>query len=174
MKKFKTQFIVIDADVARSSGESENPVSRLSRQCLEQIKESSLVIAMCKELQVEWRRHNSRYASLWHTHMVKSGRTKTFLLTHPSLTWDDISHSEIHQEQKPIAQKDEHLVRLALSVNDCQLIASNDEKSREIFAAIHSEHIRKELAWFVPTKSSEFEMQQIFSGYMDKPMIWHF
>lgn len=172
MTKFKTQLIVIDADVARSSGVANHPVSRLSRQCLEQIQKSSLVIAMCEELRAEWRKHKSRYASSWHFAMVRSGRTQNFSLTHPSLNWDDMTI--IHHEQKPIAQKDEHLVRLALSIGDCHFIASNDDRSREIFATIHSDHIREELAWFVPTKSSESEMQQIFGGHMDKPTSWHF
>lgn len=172
MTKFKIRLIVIDADIARSSGETEHPVSQCSRQCLEQIQKSSLIVAMCLELQAEWRKHKSRYASLWYTTMVKRGRTRTISLTHPLLNWDDVTI--ISQEQKPIAQKDEHLVRLALSVNECHFIASNDDKSRKIFATIHSEHIRKELAWFVPTKSIESEMQQLFGGHTDKPTSWHF
>jgi predicted nucleic acid-binding protein len=173
MTKFKAQLVVVDADVLGSAGGTEHPISQLSRQCLERIQKSSLKVALCQELQAEWRNHSSRLAIGWYAAMVKCCRIKDSVLTHPELDWDSISDMAIDQNSKQIAQKDEHLVRLALSVSDCRLIASNDDKSRRVFAQIHSNHIKQELVWIVPRKSSGDKMEELFNGHVDKPTSWH-
>ena len=40
MSKFKTQYVVIDADVARSAGEAHAPISTMSRRLLMAVAEA--------------------------------------------------------------------------------------------------------------------------------------
>ena len=53
--------LVIDADVARSAGETEHTVSSACRQFLDVVPEFRHRVVMTSEIQEEWRKHASRY-----------------------------------------------------------------------------------------------------------------
>ena len=57
--------LVIDADVARSAGETKHPVSSACRQFLDAVTECRHRVVMTPEIQEEWRRHASRYTYRW-------------------------------------------------------------------------------------------------------------
>ena len=57
--------LVIDADVARSAGETEYAVSSACRQFLDAVTEYRHRVVITPELQNEWREHASRYPNRW-------------------------------------------------------------------------------------------------------------
>jgi hypothetical protein len=66
--------LVIDANVARSSGETEHPASGKCREFLDATTEFGHRVVMTAEIQQEWRTHASRYASRWLTRMYARRR----------------------------------------------------------------------------------------------------
>ena len=57
--------LVIDADVARSAGETEHPVSTSCRGFLETATRFRHRVVMTTEIQEEWREHASHFARRW-------------------------------------------------------------------------------------------------------------
>ncbi|HGM5053279.1 hypothetical protein [Serratia marcescens] len=124
---------IVDADIARSAGGSEHPVSKSSRELLSDIKSGENEVYFCQKLLQEWRKHNSLLARTWLASMISS---KKAILTKENLS---SLHEEIekliHEEKtKEIAKKDAHLVESAQK-NGC-IIFSNDNNARVAFSKI--------------------------------------
>jgi hypothetical protein len=78
----RTLIIVIDADIARSSGTSEHPVSSNARKLLNLVRSEGHHIAMCPMLRAEWKKHQSGYAARWLSSMIAKRKVK--FITHES------------------------------------------------------------------------------------------
>lgn len=152
MKKI-SDHIVIDADVARSSGLTEHPISSSCRGLLNNVKDEGCDIVFCPKLFEEWREHSSGYARKWLVSMMASSRSK--LLSDVLQIDDEIENISIPNDLKKIAKKDCHLVSLALHMP--AFVASRDDKARRAFVT-SSNYLEKvkDVVWFNPVKSNEF------------------
>jgi len=65
VKAKQSKLLVVDASVARSAGETEHPVSCCCRESLLAIHEICHRLVMTEAIQVEWRRHASRFTRKW-------------------------------------------------------------------------------------------------------------
>ena len=152
------RVIGIDADVARSSGLTEHPSSRNSRETLEKIKSCpNYKISLCSQLNNEWNEHASKLATKWKASMVASRRMVYYKDDDAGLrSADDSIRGKIaafsgSSEIKVIANKDAHLVSLA--VIGSKIIISNDKKARDSFYEIlNGDQVNlNEMYWVSPT-----------------------
>mgnify|MGYP006966880220 FL=1 len=72
-RKF-SQRIVIDTDLARSAGETENPRSVACREFLQAVLSICHRIVVSPDILVEWRKHKSRFTSGWLVTMVQKNK----------------------------------------------------------------------------------------------------
>lgn len=140
-----TFSFVIDADIARSSGLTEHPVSSGSRKLLESVSSGGHKAAMCPKLRQEWKDHKSGYATRWMASMVAKKRIQ---FVDPTSTIK--THIETNMEDgkdKEIALKDCHLLDTALGCD--KIVASNDDTARAVFCkiALKNGEIRT-ILWF--------------------------
>jgi len=149
----RTLNIVIDADIARSSGESEHPISSSSRKLLEMVKDKGHYIAMCPLLRAEWSKHKSIYARKWLASMF--AKKKVNFVVHKSEFKAFIEENLLEDKMKKIASKDSHLVDAALLTD--KVITSNDSTARKAFCEISSKNkILEEIIWLHSSTDNNF------------------
>lgn len=124
-----TLSFVIDADIARSSGNSEHPVSSGSRMLLENVAKNGHKTAMCQTLMQEWRKHKSIFATKWLASMF--ARKKVIIIKHNNSTKNLVEQNISSVKEQKIALKDSHLIDAALAAD--KIIASNDDTARDVF-----------------------------------------
>ena len=128
----KVICLVIDADIARSSGTTQNPISSGSRALLTNVLDNGHSVAMCGTLNSEWKKHKSKFATTWLSTMVARKRIK---FINPIQKIDEEIESAFSDEKKKgIALKDSHLVDSALFFD--KVIASNDDAARSVFCEL--------------------------------------
>lgn len=146
--------MVVDADVARSSGFSEHPVSSGSRALLDAILKSGHKLALCPTLKAEWKKHRSKYAITWMASMI--ARKRVVFLKESALTINElIDISTVSDKDKSVAIKDAHLVNAALALD--KVIASNDDTARKVFCVIsRDDGSLRNIFWFNSVSDREF------------------
>jgi len=156
-----TLSFVIDADVARSSGTSEHPISSGSRKLLESVTKNGHKVAMCPNLRAEWKNHKSLFATRWLASMVAK---KKVVFLSPSEKIKSLINDSIEEcKDKEIALKDAHLVDAALVAD--KIIASNDNTARNVFCKISG--VNREIcavSWFNAVSDSEFIIDTVMFG----------
>ncbi|MEN6576559.1 MAG: hypothetical protein ABFD90_09465 [Phycisphaerales bacterium] len=70
MKAKRSKLLVVDACVARSAGETKNPISSCCRESLLGILNICHRVVMTDAIQSEWNRHMSRFTRKWLSSMV--------------------------------------------------------------------------------------------------------
>ncbi|EMP1653193.1 MULTISPECIES: hypothetical protein [Acinetobacter calcoaceticus/baumannii complex] len=123
--------LIIDADIMRSAGTSEHPVSSTSRNLLIKIKDEGLVAVYCPTLMQEWKKHRSNYARQWIVAMVSR---KKLALVNVNIEAKLFLESLADSKAKDIALKDAHLVDLAIATD--KIIFSNDLNAKDAFSKL--------------------------------------
>lgn len=152
---------VVDADVARSSGVSEHPVSSGSRKLLQSLKESNHNAVMCPNLMKEWRRHKSFFATKWLASMIAK---KKIIFISPAENIKNFIVQNIEDcKEKEIALKDSHLIDAALEVD--KIVASYDNIAKNVFRnlSVRKAEIRS-ILWINPITDHEFIYDTLMSG----------
>ena len=124
--------VIIDADIARSSGASEPPVSSGSRALLDSVSKNGHKAAMCPTLMAEWNKHRSLFARRWLSSMI--AKRKVDFIKPEAITIDSIDRHLINEKSIAIAKKDVHLIDAALATD--RVIASNDDIARNVFCEL--------------------------------------
>jgi hypothetical protein len=149
----KSLNLVIDADIARSSGLSEHPVSSGARKLLDLVKTTGHCVVMCPILRAEWNKHQSIYAQKWFASMIAKKKVK--FITHESKVKQFIEENVSDEKLREIASKDSHLVDAALLED--KFIASNDCRARNAFCEISVQHkILEDLVWLHSCSDYDF------------------
>ena len=157
--------IVVDASVARSSGEwnSLRHTATACRDALLAIRKCRLMAVMSPMLEREWDKHQSKFASGWRVQMT----AKRLIWRVPDGTHRKVAkalaQSDLTHSQKKAALKDFHLVSAALTAE--QTILSNDDEARNIFAAAAAEIAQfQKLIWVNPSNAHENCTQWLAEG----------
>lgn len=108
--------LVVDACIARSAGERNNPISSACRQCLDLIRHHAHHIVMTEDIKQEWDKHQSDFARRWRLQM--RARKKIEILRSDQLQkvdglMDFIDTLEF-QKAREDAYKDMHLIEAAI------------------------------------------------------------
>lgn len=145
--------LVIDADVARSAGESEHPISSACRQFLEAVLDVEHQVVMSDAILKEWRSHISRYTRRWRRRMY--GRR---LVLQIQVDQDESLRERIrgavHANQRETVTEDAHLIEAAVASD--RLISSQDERARRVFSSASTRvgELRV-IVWVNPTRKDQ-------------------
>ena len=127
MKTFAQRNIVIDANLAQSSGHSADHTSIRSRSFLEYIRDYGHQIVLSPDITREWESHFSEFSSEWLADMINRGNV--FYL-------GNVLDSEMRVRLKDTANdnfiwniliEDFHLLEAALNADST--VASNDRRA---------------------------------------------
>lgn len=133
-KKLK---IVIDADIARSAGDKDHPVSSGCRNFLTRILRDGHSMLLCPKLMDEWKKHRSTFSTTWYASMTASRRIM-FIEAPQTEIRKKLASLEVNCPEKEkkikIAEKDVHLIDLVKEYGD--FIASCDDQAKEAFQAL--------------------------------------
>ena len=154
--------LVIDADVARSAGESEHPTSSACRKFLEAVLNVGHRVVMTDAIREEWRRHMSKYSRKWQTRMWGRRRVVSIEGERDEQLRQRID-GVVTRDQKAIVTKDIHLIEAAVATD--RLIASRDEGARRAFghAAVAVRELRR-VVWVNPTCDGEKPIDWLQNG----------
>src|SRR5215208_5859634 len=148
--------LVIDASVARSSGDEQAtyPTSKRCRDFLLAILEISHQAVMTTEIQNEWNKHQSGFARRWRVSMV--ARRKLCIVDAPSNRdlRARIRRAAVKDMDGDAMLKDTHLIEAAIATD--RIVISLDETVRVLFLEITDKV--KELriiVWANPDKTVE-------------------
>lgn len=162
MAKRHARKLVIDADVGRSAGESEHPVSRACRLFLEAVRRVGHHVVMTTEIRDEWCRHQSGFSRKWLIRMV-GGRSVHWCKAPRDDNLRSRIASAIAVDRQPAAEKDAHLIEAALSTD--RLVASRDETARGIFRdASGSVRELRPITWVNPTLPADGPIRWLEGG----------
>lgn len=157
----KPMNVVVDADVARSAGTSEYPVSKHSRELLQALIQSEHKVAFCPALTSEWRRHASKFSIMWLAAMT--ARKKIIRSNQTETITPEIIRLCATEKATNIALKDIHLIDLALA--ESNFLASNDVVARKVFLAVAAHHTPlKQIMWVVPVNDGETVVEFLKNG----------
>ena len=153
--------VIIDADIARSSGLTEHPVSSGSRALLDSVSKNGHKAAMCPTLMAEWSEHRSLFARKWLASMV--AKKKVHFIKPPCITNTLIIDNLTITKKIDIAIKDAHLIDGALDVD--KIIASNDDIARNVFCelSINCKNLRT-IKWFNAISDRDFVTDYLTSN----------
>jgi hypothetical protein len=145
--------VVVDADIARSSGTSEHPVSSGSRALLDNVSKNGHTLAICPTMMSEWKKHKSIFAKKWLASMIAKKKVQ---FIKPVQQANDLINSNLTDSKKiTIATKDAHLIDAALDTD--RIIASNDDIARNVFCelSVNCGSIRN-IKWFNSISDKSF------------------
>ncbi len=156
--------VVIDADVARSSGETEHPVSSSCRRALTLLLKNQHYFVACPQVRAEWRKHSSGFAKKWLATMI--ARKQVAFITANLEFSSALAQIEMDDRTKKIAQKDAHLIDAARSKG--LFVTSRDDNARtcirEITVLIE---LCRGVAWVNPVSESEI-LEKCFTSSRSK------
>jgi len=158
--------LVIDADVARASGEAGGR-SRRSREFLLAVRDHRHQLVMTQRLREEWRRHQSRFSRRWQTQMY-GRKLVCFTDQDETVGLEERLLKLVDQSTERVAmRKDVHLVEAAWVTG--RRIASFDEKARDLFhrAADRAAELRK-ISWVNPERQEEKPIRWLQEGAPDE------
>jgi predicted nucleic acid-binding protein len=139
---------IIDADIIRSAGHSEHPISSTSRNLLDEVIKHKSETVYCKTLMAEWRKHRSTYSTKWIAAMISK---KKLVLIPVKTEAKDFLESLEESTDKKVALKDAHLVDLAIASN--KIIFSNDANAKNAFSKLLDKRSNfKKIYWLSPRK----------------------
>lgn len=141
--------IVIDACVLRSASSSEKPLPSNCRAMLEAVRDNAVSVAVCSTLNQEWRKHRSRYASMWMVAMYSRRLVRS--VNDFSGRADAVDHAiaRLPERSREAAEKDAHLLKSAL--DNSKIVVSSELNCRAAFveASVHYGEIGR-VGWVDP------------------------
>ena len=161
MKKAKSKRLVIDANVARTSG--AKPTDQAAKRCrdfLLKVSSLSYRIMMTPEIINEWNRRQSPFALKWRSAMARSNKVCGVNSPADEEFRNKIEDAAEQKNQIPAMRRDFHLLEAA-RISD-QTIISLEKKARRHFAyaAQYVNEIR-DIVWVNPDRTEE-----------EEPLVW--
>ena len=156
--------LVIDACIARAAGgeEATFPASRDCRDFLHAMLELPHEIVKTKEIWAEWRKHKSKYATVWLNSMIAKKRVFQAAVLNDTALRSFVSLKVSEKDSKTM-QKDCHLVEAAKASDN--IVVSNDDAVRCLFSnAANSVGWLKTIVWINPTMPSETPIDWLRNG----------
>lgn len=147
--------IVVDADVARSSGETQHPISSSCRKALMLMLTHQHSFVACPQVRSEWRKHASGFAKKWLSSMI-ARKQVVFVAATPDFA-DALASLDVDDMIKRIVLKDAHLVDAARAKGS--FVTSRDDTARaSIQTILELKGLCRNIVWINPvTESSTLE-----------------
>jgi len=154
--------LVIDTDVAQSSGDEEatDPRAIHCRDFLKAVRSQNHKVVMTREISDEWKRHQSRFALEWRVSMDARRKIDRINPSEDEELQDKITNRASNEDEIEAMQKDFHLLQAALTTD--QTITSLDETVRQLFKrASRSVGEIQNIIWVNPDRTAE-----------EQPIVW--
>lgn len=134
MRKRDAKRLVIDADVAQSSGSDTATDIRAvnCRDFLITVREQHHKVVMTERISDEWKRHQSRFARRWRLSMEARKKVERIKTQNRDDIQNKIIDTTDNENEIDNMQKDYHLIQAALETD--KTIISLDETVRGLFA----------------------------------------
>ena len=162
MKKAKSKRLVIDANVARTSGaKATDGEAKRCRDFLLKVSSLSYKIMMTPEIICEWNRRQSPFARRWRVSMATSNKVCGVKKSPVDEEFRNKIEDAAEQEnQIPVMRKDFHLLEAA-RISD-QTIISLEKRVRRHFAyAAQQVGKIQDIVWVNPERTEE-----------EEPLVW--
>lgn len=149
--------LVIDADIARSAGNSPG-IAYICTELLNATRTGDHHVRLCPVMDYEWSKHMSAFARTWYLAMRHAQR----LVTEPVEECPNLSKAiqtvKMPSKRKAI-EKDRHLIDAA-HCGGCRVL-SRDQKARRWFAALHPHCEKLEAIYWAIVDESAYGTQAI-------------
>jgi len=144
--------VVVDADVARSSGETDHPISSSCRRALILMLNNEHYFVACSQVRAEWGKHASGFAKRWLTSMIARKRV-VFITASPDFA-TALAQIDLNDKTKDVALKDAHLVDAARARG--LFVTSRDDNARSSIRGISAlNDLCRGIAWVNPVSEAE-------------------
>jgi hypothetical protein len=158
--------LVVDTSVARSSGrgDTQDTISKGCREFLLVMRDNTKhQVVMSDALELEWSKHESKFARIWLISMEKKRRVfHTKIPTHGKLRYKVERIAEKPTECNAML-KDMLLIEAALHTD--RIVVSLDETVRKLFQQATEKILAlKRIAWVNPCKSEETSIDWLQNG----------
>lgn len=158
----RSRRLVIDANVVRSAGESENPTSSACRKFLKAVLNVRHRVVMTPAIRKEWRRHMSNYSRKWLRQMWGRQRVVPIEGERDEQLRERID-GVVTRDQKAVVAKDIHLIEAAVATD--QLVTSRDKCARKAFGdAADVVRELRQVVWVDPTRDDEKPIDWLQNG----------
>jgi hypothetical protein len=154
----RTKTLVVDANIARSAGESDE-CAKACRDTLATIEKKGHRLAMCEQLIEEWRQHAGRFAFRWLAAMQRRKMVDQFELAVETIRLKSRFPIE-RQGQHGI--EDVHLLVLAGKVS--KVVLAHDKPARILFATHAPRELRDAIRWSDPCEAKDQTLPWIAKG----------
>lgn len=129
---------IVDACVLHGAGTSAAIDSVRVREVLDALLEERHVLVVNEALWQEWQLHLSSYSRVWLSDMASRGFISFVSGASHHCAGVSRAISMLPVSQRPVAEKDEHLLRLSLSAN--ALVISSETACRAAFVSCGSQY----------------------------------
>lgn len=158
MRSKNSKRLVIDADVAQASGDEDatDPRAIICRDILMEVRTQNHRIVMTKQINDEWKRHQSHFALEWRASMDARRRVVRIVTSEQSQLQRRVTNTISNIDDTEVMLKDFHLLQAALETD--KTIISLDETVRTLFAKVSQlvGEIR-DIIWVNPERTTEEE-----------------
>ncbi len=171
MRKRDVKRLVIDADVAQSSGSDTATDIRAvnCRDFLKAVREQDHKVVMTEKISDEWKRHQSRFARRWRLSMDARKKVERINTQSRDDIQDKIMNTTDNENEIENMQKDYHLIQAALETD--KTIISLDETVRTLFAQV-SQQVNeiRHIIWVNPDRTEEEQpIDWLKNGALSEP-----
>jgi hypothetical protein len=153
MKKLpgNRKYLVIDASVARSAGETQHPVSSACREFLTYVCDFCHNAVASFELMAEWKRHQSRFTRKWRRSMAARRKALRQIETTPL----SVDYSSFTEKSEKAVKKDLFLLETAIAAD--KIIVTLDKAFYEALGTTpQGQTLLNRIRWYNPlTKTPE-------------------
>jgi hypothetical protein len=154
----RSRLLVVDASVAQSAGETENPVSSCCRNALVSIRDICHRVIMTEAIQEEWHHHTSGFARKWLVSMYakkKVHKCDAAQLSHVEETCNGLSATE-----QDGLRKDLCLLEAACAGDG--IIVTRDDVIQEIWHKCSDQlAVPKPIHWINPVTDGVEALQRL-------------
>ena len=156
MRARDSKQLVIDTDIAQSSGDEDatDPRAIHCRDFLKEMRSQNHTVVMTREINDEWKRHQSRFALEWRVSMDARRRVDRIDPPEYEELRDKITDTTTDEDEIQNIEKDFHLLQAALATD--QTVISLDETIRGLFRqASQSVGEIRNIIWVNPDRTAE-------------------
>ncbi len=156
MRKRDPKRLVIDADVAQSSGSDTATDSRAinCRDFLKTMREQNHKVVMTEKISDEWKKHQSSFARRWRLSMDARRKVERIVPPNFNEIQNKITNTTDKDDTSDAMNKDFHLLAAALASD--RTVVSLDETVRSLFALTSKQVSEiKNIVWVNPDKTAE-------------------
>jgi len=151
--------LVVDASVMCSSGISEHPISKASREALDAILRICHHVVITGDIRDEWKRHTSGYSQTWHVAMESKNKVHTLDAVDTVELLEAMVASSMNSSDYKRVEKDAHIINAALSA-DKVIVTHDDELKRTLEKYGPLASISARINWVNPVNN----VPSIFEG----------